>query len=151
LHIGVNDIAIKIQAQFRKFSARKQILPILNERRKIYNRWKHVYFLKPRLVLGDILKKIQRRYRTRLYERLCAYAAVLIQKSYRGVLGRILYHRAFIEKLHTCANVIKSRIRIYTNKLRIITRARREHMAAFKIQVCFLLMMIFIIDCQYYT
>ena len=89
----------------------------------------------PRLVLGEVVKILQRRYRRVLRCRIYQYAAVQIQKIFRGMIGRNLMLQYRYERNVKCANLIKREYFIYAERKRLRLLKYREHMAAYKIQV----------------
>ena len=69
--------------------------------------------------------------RCRIYQ----YAAVQIQKIFRGMIGRNLMLQYRYERNVKCANIIKREYFIYAERKRLRLLKYREHMAAYKIQV----------------
>ena len=69
--------------------------------------------------------------RCRIYQ----YAAVQIQKIFRGMIGRNLMLQYRYERNVKCANIIKREYFIYAERKRLRLLKYRQHMAAYKIQV----------------
>ena len=120
---------------FRGYRVRKWTKPQLIYQRILRNRWKLLTTGMPRLVLGEVVKILQRRYRRVLRCRIYQYATVQIQKIFRGMIGRNLMLQYRYERNVKCANIIKREYFIYAERKRLRLLKYRQHMAAYKIQV----------------
>lgn len=103
--------------------------------KKMYRNWKIFIIQRPKLILGYHVKKIQKIYIYRLTMRLNNYASIIIQKTYRGYLGKKIGDLKWYEYISHSASIIIRMYRSFLGRKRNRDFVCRRHMAAYKIQV----------------
>jgi hypothetical protein len=130
-------LATKIQSIYRKFYVRRQFIHYQNYMRSIFLRWSLLISGRQavKLRMGNYVKPFQHLFRIHIFRHSRYYAAIKVQKVFRGSLCRKKINAIAVKHRIESANKIISMYKDYKlrkNRFFIVARTR---MAAYKIEV----------------